>query len=284
MSASIERGPGPAPPSRDGKGLTASGKRPGILVVDDEPVIAKAIARILAAAGYSVQTAENGVEALERFKSGGIGLILSDYNMPLMNGLELLAQIKSIAPSVPVITHAAGLDEGQQAGLRENGIFRILDKPAPRDEIVSAVECALRSPFAGQEPLADNIAIPAESLIRVLYVDDNMDTRDSMADIFGLSGFGIMTAACGEDALAAYSLEKPDVVVSDFHMPPGMNGLELLRALRTKDPCAAVIIVSGDASDDERKALLDAGAYAVLQKPVEFSALSCAVKKALAKE
>jgi two-component system, chemotaxis family, chemotaxis protein CheY len=78
------------------------------LIVDDSSVMRKIVERSLRQAGIEemvVHEAGNGIEALEKLRGGKMDLILSDINMPAMDGLELLRQIKAqnLAPGVPVV-------------------------------------------------------------------------------------------------------------------------------------------------------------------------------------
>src|ERR1019366_2376455 len=77
------------------------GKR--VLLVDDESLIRKLISGNLVAAGYVVQTAADGLDALGKLRAGLPDLIISDLNMPRMSGLELLAVVRKRFPQIPVL-------------------------------------------------------------------------------------------------------------------------------------------------------------------------------------
>jgi len=66
-----------------------------VLVVDDDKTTRKMISLILNSKGYEVVTAENGIEALQKLGIEDINLILTDMNMPYMDGIELVKQIRS---------------------------------------------------------------------------------------------------------------------------------------------------------------------------------------------
>jgi CheY-like chemotaxis protein len=74
-----------------------------LLLVDDEPLIRKLISGSLVAAGYIVQTAGDGLDALGKLRAGLPDLIITDLNMPRMSGYELLAVIRKRFPQIPVI-------------------------------------------------------------------------------------------------------------------------------------------------------------------------------------
>ncbi len=106
-----------------------------ILVVDDEPVVRTVLQRSLQREGILVTTAENGVEALEKIRCKRFDAIISDILMPLMDGLELLVQIKSEYPDLPVIliTGASGQFTGKQA--LEAGAEDFIIKPFKNQDI-----------------------------------------------------------------------------------------------------------------------------------------------------
>ena len=74
-----------------------------ILVVDDERSLRKLLRLQLEAEGYTVAEAGNGREALEQVRSGGIDLVMLDYMMPEMDGLETCQRLRTEYPGLPVI-------------------------------------------------------------------------------------------------------------------------------------------------------------------------------------
>jgi two-component system OmpR family response regulator len=74
-----------------------------ILVVDDDPLIRKGLGMFLAFAGYDVATAENGVSAISHLNRTVPDLLVTDLNMPLMSGVELISHVRSQHPSVPIV-------------------------------------------------------------------------------------------------------------------------------------------------------------------------------------
>jgi DNA-binding NtrC family response regulator len=75
-----------------------------ILIVDDDPFMREIMAALLEGEGYAVALAENGAEAFSEFGAEpGIGLVISDMNMPDMNGLQLTKKIRDRGSDVPVI-------------------------------------------------------------------------------------------------------------------------------------------------------------------------------------
>jgi CheY-like chemotaxis protein len=86
--------------------------KPQVLVVDDESSIRSSIAMLLAAAGYVVNTAKNGFDALLQLKRTLPDLIISDLNMPEMSGFEFLSVVRRRFPQVPVLAMSGAYAQG----------------------------------------------------------------------------------------------------------------------------------------------------------------------------
>lgn len=83
-----------------------------ILIVDDETAVRLLLAQVLARDGYVIHTAENGKEALAYMEQEEYDLIITDYNMPEMDGLELTKTVRLEYPSLPILAvSSAGLSD-----------------------------------------------------------------------------------------------------------------------------------------------------------------------------
>jgi CheY-like chemotaxis protein len=81
-----------------------------ILLVDDNKLGLSARKTVLEELGHSIWTASNGVDALEQFGSGKFDLVVTDYKMPRMDGLELIVGLRKITPNLPVILISGFVD------------------------------------------------------------------------------------------------------------------------------------------------------------------------------
>jgi len=120
----------------------AQAKRPfTILCVDDESQLRNIEKRIISPLGHDVETAKDGVEALERVKQGGIDLVLSDFSMPRMNGVKLAQAIHDHDPNIRVIIVSGGGMKDEHYGiLQELGVTHILPKPLSAEDIKIAID------------------------------------------------------------------------------------------------------------------------------------------------
>ncbi len=115
-----------------------------ILVIDDEQVILDAVEKICGAEGYSIETAADGQNGLERIRAASSRIILCDIMMPQVDGFQILQEAQRLTPDVPVVM-ATGYTTVENAvrSLRE-GAIDFVPKPFTSDELLSAVRRALR--------------------------------------------------------------------------------------------------------------------------------------------
>jgi DNA-binding NtrC family response regulator len=115
---------------------------------------------------------------------------------------------------------------------------------------------------------------------RLLIVDDEPDTCANLADIFADIGYEVDIAHDGLSALELVKRTAYDVALLDLKMP-GMNGLELYRRIKEHSAGTVAIVVTAYASTETASSVLEAGAWQILSKPVDFSRLSRLVSDAL---
>ena len=116
---------------------------------------------------------------------------------------------------------------------------------------------------------------------KVLIVDDSALSRRTMRRILESAGYSVVEADEGMAALEMYFIEKPVAVLLDLVMK-GMYGLDVLAKLREMDRDARVVIASADIQNSTRTLAEEAGAYAVVNKPLVASEVIQALEKALA--
>jgi CheY-like chemotaxis protein len=121
--------------------LRATKENPSVLIVDDDPTVRKVIAAFLGSDGFNTLEAQNGLEAVQVFGSSrrSIALVITDLEMPVMDGLEAVARMKAIDQSVRVLMisgHPAKLEQDRYDCKR-------LAKPFSRTQLLDSVHLAL---------------------------------------------------------------------------------------------------------------------------------------------
>jgi len=143
-----------------------------ILLIDDDESIRKVIGYMLEEAGYPAETAATAAEGLQAFRSQRPDLVLTDIKMPRKSGIELLSELKSIDPSVPVIILTAFGTVETAVEAMKRGAADYLTKPISRDELLMTVAKILKMSRLEREN---------ESL------RDTLNDRFRFASIIGLS-------------------------------------------------------------------------------------------------
>jgi len=110
-----------------------------ILVVDDEENARVVLSKILAHDGYDVSSAANGVEALNFLRSKDVELIITDLNMPEMNGLMFLRELNRSHPSSNVIMITAYGEVESYLEAMTLGAFEYINKPVKYDDLKKVI-------------------------------------------------------------------------------------------------------------------------------------------------
>jgi DNA-binding NtrC family response regulator len=118
-------------------------QRTGILVVDDNNDACEILATALGQSGYAVETFTDGFQALARLAQRRFTLVLTDLQMPGMNGLELIQRIHQVDAGVPVILMTGGDTRDLCTGAQSYGATDCLTKPINLDELLWSIDCAL---------------------------------------------------------------------------------------------------------------------------------------------
>jgi DNA-binding NtrC family response regulator len=129
-----------------------------ILVVDDDAALLKSISRYLRTLGHEVAEAADGRKAVTALRAGPVDVVLTDINMPEMDGIELLAAVRAEDARVPVIAISGGgiiPKELLLGGAGMLGAFSTLPKPLELDQLKAVVEGALEARSRGQTGEAD---------------------------------------------------------------------------------------------------------------------------------
>ena len=108
---------------------------PRVLVVDDDPVIARSFDRVLSGKGYAVITAGDGEEALRKLKSENYDVVFTDIKMPGMDGVEVAERIKASQPWLPVVIITGYGTEANETRADAAGVSGFLRKPLTPDMV-----------------------------------------------------------------------------------------------------------------------------------------------------
>jgi CheY-like chemotaxis protein len=254
------------------------------LVVDDVPAMCQITANQLRALGAeNILTAGNGADALRLLQTRQVDLVLSDWNMPLMDGLELLRQIRAHPDlaDIPMVMVTAEADRERIALAINSGVSDLLVKPYTRQRLEDKVANALSRRARPAGGVLAIPAAPAAPLPRptILVVDDTPDNLRLIADLFD-GQYRVKVAHNGPKALAMCTSDSPpDLVLLDVMMP-GMDGFEVAQRMR-EHPASAhipIVFVTALTDDAARRKGLTLGAVDFVSKPLDPDVLRLRVQ------
>jgi DNA-binding NtrC family response regulator len=152
-----------------------------ILIVDDELIVRESLGNWLKEEGYSVDTSDNGMDALEKIKSQGRDLVIADVKMPGMDGIELLERCKKVDPDLQVLvmTAYASIDTAVQA--MKKGAFDYIVKPFNPEDVTRIIQRALKFKMLEQE----NILLK-KVLEKKYGIDEIIGKSKKMEEVFEL--------------------------------------------------------------------------------------------------
>jgi len=211
--------------------VSARGRNPVVLVVDDDSDACELIRNALQRDGINVVSAASGHEALALTRTLRPAVMVLDILLGDMSGWDVLAAIRADPEhaELPVILCTV-TDPDQRTGVL--GVVEHLTKPFDRDHLSHLVQR-----FVGDAKGSS-----------LLVVDDDDFYRDSIANLLRQAGHQVETAPNGEHALTIMRNRPPDLLLLDMVMP-GMDGLAVIEAMRIDPALAPVPIMLVTAAD-----------------------------------
>jgi signal transduction histidine kinase/DNA-binding response OmpR family regulator len=257
---------------------------PRILIVDDHPNTAAMLARALGQFNKPVEvlTARSGQEALDIIgQKNGVDVLISDFMMPGMNGLELIEKLQGNREPSHIILVTAYDSPGLAATAKRLKVSQYLVKPVQPDkmrEIVGKVLENLNQPKSN--PTAE---VPAPSNFKILIADDQPDNVHLLATRLQSEGYSFITAGDGQETLDKLRAELPDMVLLDVNMPK-KSGFEVLAEMRD-DPellhIPVIVLTAARTSVRDIREGLGLGADDYITKPFDWRELAARVRSKL---
>lgn len=254
-----------------------------ILIVDDEKLLCDLLRAVFTRHGHEVLTATNGREAVEIFRTRRPRITFLDLYMPEMNGIEVLKQIRVIDPDAAVIMITGHRSDELEDQAWQLGVTDFLGKGLAPDVLIRALEREVAQRSQAPSAARPGTGSVAGNLKRnsLLVVDDDPLIRNLVREFLTLRGYRVRVAQDGKEALALVERERPHLIILDLGMP-GMNGIEVLRALKARDFKGGVITLTSSQDEHALQQTLDMGAVDVVGKPVDFERLELVVQVGLA--
>jgi two-component system, OmpR family, alkaline phosphatase synthesis response regulator PhoP len=201
-----------------------------ILVIEDEPTLARLLSYNLTQEGYDTRVIENGAEGLQEALHGSYGLIILDIMLPGMNGFEVLERIRQKGKTTPVIILTARNAEEEVVQGLKLGADDYMTKPFGVAELLARVSAVMRRASGnGGEPLFDNNEVMTDKSIVLGELRIYPERYEVM-----LHGDGIPLRPKEFEALL-YLAQRPGVVITRDDMMNAVWGFDYVGGQRTVD-------------------------------------------------
>ena len=240
------------------------------MIVDDIAVNRAILEKQLDQLGIRVTACASGAEALERFDRS-VDLVLTDHNMPGMDGLELTAALRGQGlRDVPVLmlTSSPGTVQADPAAGLLDGI---LQKPVPRGVLFRRL-AALGADRADGSVAEDAAGPIAGRRMRVLAAEDNRTNQLVLRKMLQAMDIELRFACNGGEAVALYRDFAPDLVFMDISMP-GMDGKQATAEIRRieagSDSRVPIVALTAHAMEGDSGEILACGLDHYLTKPLQ---------------
>lgn len=242
-----------------------------ILIVEDSPTIRMGLVSVLRKIGAEVIQASDGSEGLETARTSQFDLIITDIDMPIMNGLQLCQELKKRPDSlsIPIIILSSEDNEySVEEGFRVGASAYINKMNAPRE----------------LKPCIEELLLKSEILHNrlILVVDDSVSIRTLVKEGLIQAGFQVVTAGNGKEALTLVESKKPDIILCDLEMPE-MNGISFFETLQSRAEWAGIpfIVMSSITDRSTMRRMMRKGASAYLVKPFNIEQAAITIEKLL---
>lgn len=257
-----------------------------VLILDDNAKNCEILVKMLRLKGIHSTALNDGMSALEFLSKNQVDLVISDYHMPYMNGLEFIKKVREelfITPNdLPIILlHSLSSDEEISSQYRKLGIAKAQNKPITSQKLFKTlVELKSAPHFETNSTKAASASISDQQLC-VLVADDNMTNLILVKTMLKklLPNARIVEAINGREAVDKFTEHLPDITLMDIQMPE-MSGLEASIAIREEYPKDGrpIIALTAETLQGEKEKCLNAGMNSYLMKPLVLSALASELK------
>jgi two-component system, response regulator, stage 0 sporulation protein F len=230
-----------------------------ILIVDDDPAVLLTLAASIERLNpkFEVDTCDNGIEALACLKTHQYILLLTDYSMPRMNGVDLVRMVREQSPETRIIMMTAYGSDALRNQVADLDLEAFVDKPFTVKkirEIISSI-------------LSDITDAP-----HVLVVEDNTDLRRLYSNALMRAGYRVTDTGVLAEAQNLVDANKYDVLLCDIHMGT-KKSTDMVREKRAKLTADGthVVLITGETWYSD--IIEEAGADLLLEKPVTIDTL-----------
>ncbi len=254
------------------------------LIVDDNQTNRTIQEEMLTNWGLRTVTAVNGREGLQVLldaadSSTPITLVISDVNMPEMDGFSLVEHIRAqpALAGLKLILLTSADRPGDLERCRQMHVDRYLTKPAKQSELLQAIESAMGMTVATTADVCEpERTTYGDQSLKILLAEDSPTNQILAIALLGREGHSVVVANNGREAVEKSAAEPFDLVLMDVQMPE-LDGLDATRQIRGREietgQHVPIIAMTAHAMKGDRELCLEAGMDAYVSKPIRTEIL-----------
>lgn len=260
------------------------GKQQKILVVDDNQTSCRLLNTQLAQWNFEPIIALSGLKALQVLdRDPNFALIIIDYKMPKMDGLQLSKLIRKKYPALPLILMSTAGDKATR--LYSNVFTAILNKPIKQDQLAQGILKSFQSENQSILPGKQNQKLLDKNFssrypLSIIVAEDNQINQLLILKLLERLGYEPVLATNGTKAIQLLNQQYYDLILMDIRMPE-MDGLEATRYIRKHYIAQPhIIAMTANVMSGDREACYKAGMNNYISKPIDFETLIEMLKEA----
>ena len=245
-----------------------------LLVVDDQFINRTILERQLVPCGIDVTLCRSGADALLAMETASFDAIITDHEMPDMDGLALAAHVRAKGDATPILLLSSNPANAREMPGAEH-LAALLQKPILRADLYRRLQ-ELVLPLVAAEMVEDVVPLAERRQMRVLTAEDNRTNQLVFQKMVRDIDIELVFANNGLEAVALFKTYKPDLIFMDISMPE-MDGCEATRSIRALEAGKSrvpIVALTAHAMDGDAVEILAAGMDRYMTKPLRKGAIT----------
>jgi CheY-like chemotaxis protein len=253
-----------------------------VLIVDDNATNRKVLSIQLNKWGLDVEVSNSATHALNYLKENKYDLLISDMQMPDMDGVQLAEVVRIKQPLLPIILLSSIGDEARHQ--YPHLFSAVLNKPVKQQRLCQVILACFQLEEPGkQEQLSSKLLsakFAEQHPLQILIAEDNLINQKVISTILNKLGYQPTIANTGLQVLSLIHQQPFNVILMDIQMPD-MDGLEATRHIRTSKLVQPVILaMTANVMQEDKDECLRAGMDGFISKPISVDNLLISLSKA----